>query len=169
LHERYERELANDLGNLLSRTTAMIARYRHGRIPDAAWDSPVRAALDGLRDGAAARLDRFDLTGALDDAWSVVRDLNRYVEENAPWRLAKEEARAGELDRTLYDLAEGLRGLAVALAPYLPDTAPRILGALRQPCALGWERVGYGWLDPVDGVEPAPPLFPRVESPVAAE
>ncbi len=169
LHERYERELANELGNLLSRTTAMIARYRGGRIPGAAWGSPLRPALDGLGAGVAVRLDRFDLSGALEEIWSVVRDLNRYVEERAPWQLAKHEANAAELDRTLYDLADGLRVLAVALAPYLPETAPRILAVLGQPPDLGWERVRYGWTEPAGGIEPAPPLFPRVESPVAAE
>jgi methionyl-tRNA synthetase len=169
LHERYERELANELGNLLSRTTAMIARYRGCRIPGAAWGSPLRPALDGLGAGVAARLDRFDLSGALEEIWSVVRDLNRYVEDRAPWQLAKHEANAAELDRTLYDLADGLRVLAVALAPYLPETAPRILAALGQPADLGWERVRYGRTEPAGGIEPAPPLFPRVESPVAAE
>jgi methionyl-tRNA synthetase len=169
LHERYERELANELGNLLSRTTAMIARYRDGRIPDAAWDSPLRPALDGLRDGVAARLDRFDLSGALEEIWGVVRDLNRYVEGRAPWQLAKHDAKASELDRTLYDLADGLRGLAVALAPYLPETSPQILAAFGQPPGLAWEGVGYGRTEPAAGIEPAPPLFPRIESPVAAE
>ena len=169
LHERYERELGNDLGNLLSRTTAMIARYRGGEIADASWASPFRGTLDGLGEGVAKRLDRFDLSGALDEIWSVVRDLNRYVEERAPWQLAKDESRATELDRTLYDLADGLRAVAVALAPYLPETAPRILAALGQPAELAWERVAYGLTEPARGVEPAPPLFPRVESPVTAE
>jgi methionyl-tRNA synthetase len=169
LHDRYERELGNELGNLLSRTTAMIARYRGGRIPDAAWDSPFRASLDALGTGVAGSVDRFDLTGALEQIWGVVRDLNRYVEERAPWRLARDETRAEELDQTLHDLADGLRALAVALAPYLPETAPRILEAVRQPLDLAWEGVGYGHTVPAGGVEPAAPLFPRVESPVAAE
>ena len=169
LHERYERELGNELGNLLSRTTAMIARYRGGRIPAAAWDSPFRAVLDGLGREVAARLDRFDLSGALDEIWSVVRRLNRHVEERAPWQLAKDGSRAEELDRTLYDLADGLRALAAALGAYLPDSAPRILAALGQSEELSWERVAYGLTEPVEGIEPAPPLFPRVESPVAAE
>jgi methionyl-tRNA synthetase len=169
LHERYERELGNELGNLLSRTTAMIGRYRDGQIPDAAWESPFRQALDGLATETAARLDRFDLSGALDGIWSVVRDLNRYVEKRAPWQLAKDTSRGEELDRTLHDLADGLRAVAVALAPYLPETAPRILAALGQPQDISWERLAYGLTEPATGIEPPPPLFPRVESPVAAE
>jgi len=169
LHERYERELGNELGNLLSRTTAMIGRFRGGAIPDARWDSPLRPAVDRLGEEVGARIDRFDLSGALDTCWDLVRDLNRYVEERAPWQLAKDDARATDLDRTLFDLADGLRALAVALAAYLPETAPRILAALGQPDGLEWERVRYGMCDPSAGIEAAPPLFPRIESPVRAE
>lgn len=169
LHERYERELGNELGNLLSRTTAMIARYRDGTLPVAPWDSPFKARLDRLGTEVASRLDRFDLTGALEELWKVVRDLNRYVEDRAPWQLAKDPERATELDRTLYDLADGLRTLAVALAAYLPETAPRVLAALAQPTDLSWENVAYGRTIAASGIEPAPPLYPRVDSPVASE
>ena len=163
LHERYERELANELGNLLSRTTAMIARYREGRLPGlqaALVDSPFRQTLDELGTEVASRLDRFDLSGALDDIWAVVRNLNRYVEERAPWKLAKDATKAAELDGTLYDLADGLRAVAVALAAYLPETAPRILAALGQPPDLGWRQVGYGLTEPVGGIEPARAALP---------
>jgi len=166
IHERYERELGNDLGNLLSRTTAMVARYRHGRLalaPDG--DGAVAAALGPLGDDVATRLDAFDVTGALERIWEVVRALNREVETRAPWQLAKDETRSGELDRVLYDLVDGLRAVAVALAAYVPDTAAAILEALRQPLDLDWSRVGYGRTGATEGIEPAPPLFPRVEAP----
>src|SRR5438067_3245027 len=96
IRERYERELGNDLGNLLSRTTAMIARYRDGRVRPVPAEAP--ADLDGLRDDTAKRLDRFDITGALESIWQVVRRYNQYVEETAPWQLAKDDALADELD-----------------------------------------------------------------------
>ena len=112
LHERYERELGNDLGNLLSRTTAMIARYRGGRLGPVAGESPV--ALDELRVEVAERFDRFDITGALDTIWQVVRRLNQYVETSAPWQIAKDESRAAELDLVLANLAEGLCAVAIA-------------------------------------------------------
>jgi methionyl-tRNA synthetase len=163
LHERYERELANDLGNLLSRASAMIARYRDGRIPLAPWESPLRGKIDALAAIVPARLDDYDLSGGLEAIWAVVRSLNRYVEDRAPWQLAKDESRAEELDRTLYDLADGLRAAAVALAAYLPETAPRILAALGQPADLGWDAVAYGRTVAADGIVPAEPLFPRVE------
>jgi methionyl-tRNA synthetase len=166
VHERYERELANDLGNLVSRTTAMIARYRDGRVPGTSADADAR--IDTLGREVAERLDAFDLTGALERIWKEVRSLNALVEERKPWELAKDEALAPELDRTLYELADGLRAVAVAVSAYLPETAPRILEALRQPVDLAWEGVAAGKTVSVEGIEPAAPLFPRVDAPTAA-
>jgi methionyl-tRNA synthetase len=169
VRERYERELGNDLGNLLSRTTAMVARYRGGALaaaPDG--DGDVAAILAPLGADVAARLDAFDLTGALERIWEVVRALNRHVEATAPWQLAKDDARAGELDRVLYDLVDGLRVVAVALASYLPDTAQRILASLGQPFLVDWDEVAYGRTRPVEALEPAAPLFPRVDEPTLA-
>jgi len=164
LAERYERELGNDLGNLLSRTTAMIARYRDGQLP--ALGTPneeLRRELDALREGARADFDRFDVTGAVDRVWLVVRWLNRHVTELKPWELAKDEASAEALNAVLYDLAEGLRATTVALASVLPETAPRILAALGQPLDLSWDAVAYGRLATSDAVDASPPLFPRIE------
>ncbi|MBW3592079.1 MAG: methionine--tRNA ligase [Actinobacteria bacterium] len=166
LHERYERELANDLGNLLSRTTAMIARYRGGRLAVVEEETPW--SPEELGRSVAARLDRFDLTGALEEIWELVRTLNRFVETEAPWRLAKDESRARDLDLVLYRLADGLSTLAVALGAFLPETAPRILAALGQPPDLSWERLRAGAAVEAEGIEAAEPLFPRVELPTAA-
>ena len=169
LRERYERELGNDLGNLLSRVTAMIARYRDGALKAApSADSEVAGFLEPLAADVAARLDAFDLTGALERIWEVVRALNRHVEATAPWQLAKDESRAAELDAVLYDLADGIRAVAVALASYLPGTSVRILEALGQPTTHDWDEVAYGRAQAVDGIEPAQPLFPRIEEPATA-
>jgi methionyl-tRNA synthetase len=168
LHERYERELANDLGNLVSRTTAMIARYRDGRITVAPGESNLSEAIAAVRREVPARLDVFDLTGAIDVIWDLVRGLNRHVEQTKPWELAKDEARADELTRVLYELADGLRVAAVALSPYLPRTAPQILRALGQSEDLGWEQVEEGRTIAAEGIEPATPLFPRVDQTAAA-
>ena len=164
LHERYERELGNDLGNLVSRTTAMINRYRDGKLTVtealAPWD------VDALRDEIVTWLDQFDITNALESIWQLVRRLNQYVEESAPWQLAKDDARAGELDEVLYNLADGITSVAIALAPYLPESVPQILAALGQPhddLALG--RIRPKTAVAADGIEPAAPLFPRVELP----
>ena len=163
--ERYERELGNDLGNLLSRTTAMIAKYREGEIPTA---EPDDLGFGDLGERVARKLDVFDLTGALEDIWSVVRALNGYVTEQKPWELAKDDGRAADLDRVLFTLADGLRVVAVALASYLPETAPKLLRALGQPEELSWERAVPGLTETGGRIEPAPPLFPRIEVPTAA-
>jgi methionyl-tRNA synthetase len=96
-----------------------------------------------------------------------VRELNRYVTEQAPWTLAKDEANAEQLDQVLHDLADGLRAAAVALWAYLPETSPKILEALGQPTDAAWERVAAGELEPAT-IAPAAPLFPRIESSVDA-
>jgi methionyl-tRNA synthetase len=166
VRERYESELANDLGNLLSRTTAMIARYRAGRLERA--DAPRAFDFDALRAEVAARIDAFDVTGALDSIWEAVRALNQYVNAEAPWELAKDETQAARLDGVLYNLADGLTAVAVALWAYLPDSAPRILSALGQSTDPSWERVRNGTAAAVDGIAPAEPLFPRIELPSAA-
>jgi methionyl-tRNA synthetase len=170
LHERYERELANDLGNLLSRTTAMIARFLEGDLPARSRDdSPIRALVDGLGSDLARRFDEYDITGALERTWEVVRGLNRHVEAQAPWKLAEDESRREELEQTLFDLADGLRVVAVALASYIPDTSARILAALgADPDDLGWERVAYGLTPARTGIGAASPLFPRIDAPTAA-
>jgi methionyl-tRNA synthetase len=170
VRERYERELANDLGNLLSRTTAMIARYLDGDLPYRPTDdSAVRSLLDGLAEDLAGRLDEYDLTGALERIWEVVRGLNRFVEEQAPWQLAKDDALHESLERTLYDLADGLRAVAVALASYLPETSARILAALGgDPADSDWAGVAYGVTPARTGIAAADPLFPRIDAPTAA-
>jgi methionyl-tRNA synthetase len=127
---RYESELANDLGNLASRTIAMVHRYRDGVPPVVALDPQLHEEFAGLAREVQGMLDRAELTGALDAIWQRVRRLNRYVEERAPWQLAKDDARAEELDRVLATLVVGLRVLGVLLYPYIPSSADKLLGAL---------------------------------------
>jgi methionyl-tRNA synthetase len=114
-------------------------------------------------------LDEFDLTGALERVWEVVRGLNRHVEAQAPWRVAEDDTRRQELEQTLYDLADGLRVVAIALASYLPETSERILGVLgADPDETGWDRVAYGITSPRTGIVAASPLFPRIDPQTAA-
>jgi methionyl-tRNA synthetase len=168
IHERYERELGNDLGNLLSRTTAMIAKYRDGAIAGPGGSAEIAAVIASLQDSVVAEFDAWNVTAALERIWEVVRRLNRYVEESQPWQLAKDEARAAELTAVLYDLADGLRAVAVAVSPYLPSTAPQILAGLGQSPDLSWEHVAPGRTADVSGIVAAPPLFPRIEAAPAA-
>jgi len=127
---RYESELANELGNLASRTIAMVHRYRDGVPAQVPLDVELDADFDGLAGEVQALIDRAELTSALETIWQRVRRLNRYVEERAPWQLAKDDVRAEELDQVLSTLVGGLRVLAVLLHPYLPDSTDRLLAAL---------------------------------------
>src|SRR5688500_17489776 len=128
--ERYESELANELGNLASRTLSMIARYRDGIVPEADVDPALTPDFDGLAGEVGDLRDRGEITQALDRIWQRVRRLNRYVEERAPWQLAKDPEHATALDATLRSLAEGIRAVTVLLHPYMPETAAKLLEAL---------------------------------------
>jgi methionyl-tRNA synthetase len=130
---RYESELANDYGNLASRTVAMVHRYRDGIVPDAATDPELAAEFEGLVAELTELLDRADVTTALERIWQRVRRCNRYVEERAPWQLARDPERAGELDRTLASLAEAVRVISVVLAAYIPESAEKLLDTLGAP------------------------------------
>jgi len=168
LHDRYQSELANDLGNLVSRTTAMIARYRDGRIPAPVAHSSLTAAIEAVQRDVPTQLDSFDLTAGAETIWTLVRALNKHVEETRPWDLAKDDADAQKLDRVLYELVDGVRIVAVALSAYLPQSAPEILRALGQPDDLSWSNVAPALTAQADGIAPAQPLFPRVDAPTTA-
>jgi len=160
LHRRYEGELANDLGNLVSRATAMIVRYREGRVPEG------RNALEPVHESVAARLDAVDLSGALEEIWTLVRSANRFVEEQQPWVLARSEdpEQVRALDNALYTLADTVRALGVMLYAYIPTSAEKILAAVGDPGGIEWERAALGTLAAGSEVHQPEPLFPRVES-----
>ncbi len=159
---RYETELANEYGNLASRTLAMVHRYRDGVVPDAEADPQLATDFGGAADRVRDLLDAAELSLALEVIWKLVRRLNQYVEESRPWDLAKEEAGAERLDRVLYNLAEGLRVTTLLLHPYLPDSSVRLLDALdergRELAELGSRKGGQR-------IEKLPPLFPKAEPP----
>jgi methionyl-tRNA synthetase len=155
----YESELANDFGNLASRTIAMVHRYRDGTVPDAPLDPALAAEIDATAGEVSALLDRADLSAALDAIWQRVRRLNRYVEEQTPWMLAKDPARTAELDRVLASLTEALRVVAVLLHPWLPESTDRLLAALGSPhVELTAARMQAGRLTAIEKLEP---LFPK--------
>jgi methionyl-tRNA synthetase len=159
---RYESELANDYGNLVSRTIAMIVRYRDGAVSATALDESLAADFDGLGERVAELIDGIELTNALEEIWERVRRLNRYVEEQAPWQIAKDPARAGELDRVLATLAEGLRVVSVLLHPYLPESTERLLATLGAP-ELSLSRAAFG-VGSIEKVRALEPLFPKQDA-----
>jgi methionyl-tRNA synthetase len=140
----------------------MVERYRDGVVPVAAVDAVLAEDFEGAVPRFSERLDRAELSQALEEAWKLVRRLNRFVEETKPWELAKDEADPECLDEVLYNLVEGLRVTTLLLLPYLPRTGERVLEA------LGEESHALAELGSRPGgqqVERVPPLFPKIEAP----
>jgi methionyl-tRNA synthetase len=170
--QRYESELANEYGNLASRTIAMVARYREGTLPAGEMDETLAADFDGLAERVSEQIDRVELTVALDEIWQRVRRLNRYVEEQAPWTLAKDPERGEQLDRVLRTLLEGLRVVSVLLHPYLPQSTERLLQALGAP-SLSLAEARFGAVavagapatDGAASIGAIEPLFPKAPEP----
>jgi methionyl-tRNA synthetase len=127
---RYTTELANEYGNLASRTLAMIGRYRDGVVPHADPDAQLASDFGDLAQAVCDQLDRVEVSAALEEIWRRVRRLNRYVQDEEPWQLAKDPAAADRLDTVLYGLAEGLRVVSVLVHPFMPGSAEKLLSAL---------------------------------------
>jgi len=163
---RYTADLADTFGNLVSRALSMVERYRGGTVPaDASgWDTPLeRAAQDAL--GAYAQaMDALALQEGAAQLIGLASRANRYVEETAPWKLAKEKKDA-ELDTVLANLVRTVARLAVLAGPFLPGKAEAIWGVLGAPRPLG--AVGFADLSGLavagQGVAKPPPLFPKPE------
>lgn len=162
---RHNAELANELGNLLSRTATMIAKYRGGTVPaPPVSDRGFSEVTQQLAIDFGRLMEKVDLTGALERIWQFVRSLNKYVEDSAPWKLAKDDSRNGELDAVLYNLAEGIRICAVFLYPYMPATSEEILRRLDAggyPDALQINKTHWGITSPGARVQVGDPLFPK--------
>ncbi|WP_135230075.1 methionine--tRNA ligase [Deinococcus fonticola] len=167
LTARLNSDLANDLGNLLSRTVSMIQKYRGGALPAASEitgrEQQIEAAARALPGEVLKLVDELKINMAIDAAMNFVRDLNRYIAESAPWNLAKSEDTQKRLDTVLYTAAEGLRVASVALEAVIPSKARELraqLGLGQQPYLL----------EPAWGLTPAgtrvvggPILFPKPE------
>jgi methionyl-tRNA synthetase len=164
---RFNAELANDLGNLLNRTVSMINRYYGGAVPapgvEQAPDTELRALASDVFARIDAELDRLDFVAAAESIRAVVGRANRYVEENAPWKLARTDRE--RLATVMYTLTEAERLIAVALTPFMPTTSGRMLAQLG---ASAWRARSWGELSPGTNVAEQPtPLFPRIEAGVA--
>ncbi|HEY1716854.1 MAG TPA: methionine--tRNA ligase [Verrucomicrobiae bacterium] len=159
---RYQAELANGLGNLVNRSLSMLKRYRNGIVP--ARSDELAAFAAKTVDEAHALLKQNQLQAALQSIWSLVTRANQYVDQTAPFKLAKDPAQAQRLDEVLYNLAETCRVLAVLLWPFLPGTAAKIyaqLGLTEVPEKFS-ESV-WGKLKPGHAIGEPSPLFPRKE------
>ena len=160
---RYTTELANEYGNLASRTLAMIDRYRDAVVPEARPNATIADDFDGLAEAVCERLDALEITAALDEIWRRIKRLNRYVQDEQPWQLSKDEAQGGRLDEVVYALAEGLRVVSVLLHPFMPESAERLLAALGHE-DLCLELANFGAVAGGATVSELAQLFPRVEA-----
>ena len=133
--QRYNAELANDLGNLESRVLTMVHKYREGIVPEPGAPGEEENVLEEkasrLTQSIETRLAAPAFNEALADIWEFIHAVNRYVDVCAPWALAKDESKAADLDRVLYNSLEGLRQIALCIAPFMPQTAEKM-----------WERLG---------------------------
>jgi methionyl-tRNA synthetase len=163
---RYSAELANGLGNLVNRSLSMLKRYRNGQVP--APHTELAADADAVTRAARALLEANELQAALVRVWSLITRANQYVDQTAPFKLAKDPAQSkpdGRLDQVLYNLVEVCRILAVLLWPFLPETAVRIhaqLGLAEPPDRF--DAAGWGGLSAGHRIGEPAPLFPRKES-----
>ena len=163
--QRRQSDLGNDLGNLVRRSLAMLARYRNGTVP-AGGAADFGARFEGLGAAAGARIAELDFRGALDSIWELVGALNQTIDERRPWDLNK-RGEEHALDAVLYDLCEGLRWLSHLLFPFLPATARAIgrqLGAAGDPAGAWEDELVWGKLAPGTQTRPEEAqLFPRIE------
>ncbi|HYJ67299.1 MAG TPA: methionine--tRNA ligase [Nocardioidaceae bacterium] len=172
LSARYKAELADQFGNLASRLTSMVGRYRDGVLPAPVDEPELSLAATTAVEAAEAAIDRLDLQGAILAAMDYVRIINNYVTEQAPWQVAKDESRGADLDRILYATAEALRVVAVLLHPVMPKASTQLWSSLGAEAALGEladARVQDAWrwgqLPAGAAVTKSAPLFPRIEEP----
>jgi methionyl-tRNA synthetase len=170
---RLNADLANDLGNLVSRATTLIVNFVGGLVPAppsfAAFGTDVPEGLAKARREVAAAMEEFAFQKALAAIWEFVAVVNRYVDTSQPWALARDATQRAMLDGVLYTLAESLRCLGILLAPFLPDAAAKIRAGLGQPGAPRLADAEWGRLAAGTRVQKVSGLFPRVEEKKAAE
>ena len=163
-------DLANDLGNLVSRTTAMVEKYFGGTLPTE-WensdaDCDLKTMASTLRDRYEAEMERFQFQNALEQVFKTIQRANKYIDENAPWTLAKDPANRARLATVMYNLLETIRICAVLLTPFIPDSAEKIFDQIGAcPCCRTWEKANvWGSLRPDVTVHKGEALFPRIDA-----
>ena len=168
---RFNNDLANDLGNLLNRSVNMMVKYYDGIVPEAAHDPEIAALSLQIQEEYEKAMAEFRINGALESVWKLVARMNKYVDEKAPWTLAKradggDAGAKAELATVLTACLEITRIVAILAQPFLPVASPAILaqlGIADSEQNYRWENLKWGGLRPGTVVGPPQPIFPRIQ------
>src|SRR5207302_4355814 len=169
--DRFNADLANDLGNFVYRTLSMLQRYFDGKVPapdadETALDKQLRAAFEHAVRGQDKHMKALDFTGALDLTWLAINRGNKYIEETAPWVLAKQSDQRKRLQTVMYNLVEAIRLSAYLISPFLPETASKIAAQIKVDLKAPWDTArDWGRLAPRTQTALGGVLFPRIEKP----
>jgi len=152
--QRYNGDLANDWGNLVSRLFNMVGKYCDGLVPDPSEapdstndDAELRTIAENLFDRVDARMEALDYAGALEASWELIKRTNRYIEDSAPWGLAKSEETTPRLHSVLYKALEAVRIAALYTAPFMPNTSREVFArlGLDDPSTIDDLRAAASW------------------------
>lgn len=168
---RFNSDLANDLGNLLNRTLPLLHNNRGGVVPSPIADDPdtlpIRELVGAASEKVANALDRLQFSEALSAIWEIIGRANKYMEDQAPWKLAKDPSTQEKLDTVLYTALETVRSVAILIDPFMPVASQAIwdqLGISDRLSEQRWENAStWGMLKPGTQTRTPKPIFPRID------